>query len=187
MNLSAKAQKPGTSTRFKKGHSGNPKGRPKAQPESMASAYDIIVNRTITLTQNGVAREATLEEGLILKTYHAAVGGNRSAIREILKMIEAWNKALLAKHDSSPRVTQRIHFDDPENAYEALQLLDIAIKDPQWLDHANETRLMLQPWAMQLALKRLGKTKLSSNTITLLRNRTRDPGTLAVLEGKNHD
>ena len=47
------------SGRFRKGQSGNPAGRPKARRPHV-SAFDIIFDKRLTVTQNGVERELTL-------------------------------------------------------------------------------------------------------------------------------
>ena len=50
--------RPPTATRFRKGQSGNPKGRPKKSrpPTKSGSAFDVIVDKTLTVTQGGVER-----------------------------------------------------------------------------------------------------------------------------------
>ena len=73
--------------RFEKGRSGNPSGRPKARRPDV-SAFDIIFDKTLTATQNGVERELSIDEALELQTYQAALKGNRMAVRSVLKMIE---------------------------------------------------------------------------------------------------
>ena len=51
--------------RFVKGQSGNPRGRPKARRPHV-SAFGIIFDKTLTVTQNGVERELTIDEALQL-------------------------------------------------------------------------------------------------------------------------
>jgi hypothetical protein len=73
--------------RFQKGQSGNPAGRPKKRRPHV-SAFDVIFDKTLTVTQNGVERELTVDEALQLQTYQAALKGSKMAVRAILKMIE---------------------------------------------------------------------------------------------------
>src|SRR3954465_6086543 len=83
------------SGRFEKGQSGNPAGRPKARRPHI-SAFDIIFDKTLTVTQNGVERELTIDEALQLQTYQAALKGSKMAVRAVLKMIEKRELALRA-------------------------------------------------------------------------------------------
>ena len=83
----------GASTRFRKGQSGNPAGRPKARRPHI-SAFDIIFDKTLTVTQNGVVRDLTVDEALQIQTYQAALKGSRMAVRAVLKMIEKREVAL---------------------------------------------------------------------------------------------
>ena len=85
-----------TSSRFRKGQSGNPKGRPRSERATPGSAFDIVIDKTLTVTQGGVPREVTVEEALQHRTYQDAIAGNRSARREVLKMIAAREKYLSA-------------------------------------------------------------------------------------------
>ena len=73
-------------TRFVKGQSGNPGGRPKVRRPHV-SAFDIIFDKTLTVTLGGAERELSVDEALQLQTYQAALKGSRMAIRKVLKMI----------------------------------------------------------------------------------------------------
>ena len=75
------------SGRFQKGQSGNPAGRPKARRPHI-SAFDVIFDKKLTVSQNGIERELTIDEALQLQTYQAALKGSKMAVRAVLKMIE---------------------------------------------------------------------------------------------------
>ena len=88
---------PPRACRFKKGQSGNPTGRPKRKPGAESpSAFDIIVDKTLTVIRNGAPCELTVAEALQHKTYQDALAGNRPARRAILKMVAKREKALQA-------------------------------------------------------------------------------------------
>ena len=83
--------------RFLKGRSGNPKGRPRKQiapPDAARSAFEIVFEKRVTVTQAGVDQELSVEEALQLRTYQDALAGNRAARREVLKMIAKREKAM---------------------------------------------------------------------------------------------
>jgi Family of unknown function (DUF5681) len=171
--------RPPKESRFRKGESGNPKGRPKARRGPAPSAFDIVIDRTLTVTQNGKAREVPIEEALQRRTYQDAFGGNRAARREVLRMIAKREKWLAAKAPKHRPVEVRIEPADPHNAHEALILLGIAAPDPV-LGGSNDQpqRLLLRPWAVQAALSRSGRRRLSARDIAEIKRCTRDADTL---------
>jgi Family of unknown function (DUF5681) len=164
--------RPPEAGRFPKGTSGNPKGRPKSRRASSVSAFDIIMDRTLTVTQGGKPREVTVEEALQHRTYQEAINGNRAAQREVLKMITKREKWLAAKRPV-PRFNFLMEPEDPDNANEALLLLGIAERDTRWYQD-----LLLQPWAVQAALSRPGRRRLSANDVSEIKRCTRDAETL---------
>ena len=89
------------SGRFEKGRTGNPNGRPRKVRPAEASAFQILVDRTLTVTQNGVPREMTVDEALQQRTLEAAIAGSRMAERTILKMITKREKARAAMFGGS--------------------------------------------------------------------------------------
>lgn len=143
--------------RFKTGKSGNPKGRPKKAVEARGSAFDVVIDRTLTISRNGQAREVTMEEALQHRTYQDAIAGKRMAQREVLKWIrkrEAW----IAKHCAPPnRPIEMKQSPDPENALDALVILGIATRDDDTSKYGPNDpyrRALLEPWAVQVALDR---------------------------------
>lgn len=167
-------------TRFAKGQSGNPKGRPRRARDPRVSAFDVIMDKTLTVTQGGRTRELTLEEALQHKTYEEALAGNRSARREVLKMIAKREKSLAATqpHRDSP-IEVLVEHGDPQNAEEALLILGVAALDASWSDHSQDKRrLLLEPWAVEAALRRRRSRPLESKEVSEIRRCTRDPDTI---------
>jgi hypothetical protein len=181
VRLMTRKPEPPKHSRFQKGQSGNPKGRPrKTQPSGSASAFDVIVDKMLTITRNGVPREVGIEEALQHRTYRDAIGGNRSARREVLKMIAKREQAL-AKLAPPPAYTiTRAQEEDPDNANAALLILGIACRDPtDYGPRDTFERLLLEPWAVQAALsRRRGGSKLDKKDIEDIRRCTRDRGSL---------
>ena len=162
---------PPVASRFPKGRSGNPKGRPKAEKKtSTGSAFDIVIDRTLTVTQSGTSREVPIEEALQHRTYQDAIAGSRPARREVLKMIAKRERYLAAQHGEKRafrQVEDRIEPHDPENADAALLLLGIATRDPRTEAPALDGQhLRLEPWAVQAALRRRrGGQRLSEKEV----------------------
>jgi hypothetical protein len=107
-----------------------------------------------------------MEEALQRRTLQDALVGKAMAMREVAKWIiqrEAW----LAKR--APKAPQkRLQFltsPDPDNADAALVLLGIAAPDPAragW--NTDRPDLLLEPWAVQAALRRRrGRQRLTED------------------------
>ena len=166
---------------FRKGRSGNPGGRPTASRAPQASAFDVVVEKTLSVAHHGGTREITMEEALQQRTYRDALAGKRMAQREVLKWImkrEAW----LAKHapHASRSTTTRHISPDPDNADAALLLLGIAAANPARAEFGEDrAQLLLEPWAAQAALRRRrGGQRLTDDERGWIRRRTRDPDSL---------
>ncbi len=148
----------GGATRYSPGRSGNLAGRPKARRPHI-SAFDVIFDQTLTVTQGGKPRELTIDEALELQTYQAALGGSKLAIRKVLKMIEKREAALAKRSSAGGYIPPTLEFHhDADNANEAMRILDIIERDPAWGD-ANP-REKVTHWAGQAALSRSGSREL---------------------------
>ena len=164
--------------RFEKGNTGNPNGRPRKVKPIEASAFEVVLHKTLTVVKNGVSREITAEEALHHRTYEAAIAGSRMAQRAILRMIAKREKARAVKFDG-PRVkaTTRIEPEDPKNADRALLILDIASRKEPGAGWKNERDyLLLESWAVRAALaRRRGGQRLDEKEINEVRRCTREP------------
>src|SRR5258705_12444897 len=145
------------------------------------SAFEVLVEKTLTVTDHLGTREITMEEALQQRTYQDALAGKRMAMREVVRWIikrEAW----LAKHMPEafwPEVTSRIS-PDPDNADAALLLLGIAAPNPARAEFGEDrAQLLLEPWAAQAALRRRrGGQRLTDRERDEIRRCTRDPDRL---------
>jgi hypothetical protein len=151
------------SGRFQKGQSGNPAGRPKKRRPHV-SAFDVIFDKTLTVAQNGVERELTVDEALQLQTYQAALKGSKMAVRAVLKMIEKREAALAARapRPEPQKGSSCVLIYDSDSADEAMKLLGIAsLEEPPEGMGWGHRRLKLETWAAQAAISRAGRKPLS--------------------------
>lgn len=165
---------------FPKGRTGNPKGRPSSSRTSKASVFEVLVEKTLTVNGPGGVREISVEEALQQRTYQDALAGKRMAMREVVKWIikrEAW----LEKNTSKPpQAARHSTAHDPANADAALLLLRIAAHNPARAGLGNDrAQLLLEPWAVQAALRRRrGGQRLSDKERGEVRRCTSDPNSL---------
>jgi hypothetical protein len=134
----------------------------------------------LTVTQNGVERELTIDEALQLQTYQAALKGSKLAIRAVLKMIEKRETALAKNAPASHQPIKRLIEHDTRNADEAMLLLGITVRDPSWTDGECQygVRMKLANWAAQAGISRPGRRKLSQKQVDSVKWDTLDPDKL---------
>ena len=163
----------GGDTRFQRGQSGNPGGRPKARRPHV-SAFDIVFDQTLTVTQGSATRELSIEEALELQTYQAALGGSRMAIRKVLKMIEKREAALMKSKGISGLAPVRVvHHHDADNANEAMRILGIMQHDPNWGEEHPRPKLLT--WVTQAGLSRSGAKRLTQKDAASIKMFTMHP------------
>jgi hypothetical protein len=164
------------SGRWTKGQSGNPSGRPRKRRPHI-SAFDIIFDKSLRVSQNGVERELTVDEALQLKTYQAALKGSKMAVRAVLKMIEKREAALAKSAPSDHQGGIQLRWEgDPRNADEAMLLLGITVPDPDWTGECEYgVRMKLAIWAAQAGISRPGRRKLDSKAVENIKRDVVDP------------
>jgi Family of unknown function (DUF5681) len=75
-----------TATRFKRGQSGNPKGRPR-KPKPPPSSPFAILDELLTVQEPESVSELPLEDAMLIKTYQRAITGSPRTWKKIVKMI----------------------------------------------------------------------------------------------------
>ena len=77
--------KPPRHSRFRKGQSGNPRGRPKGS-QSAARLVRSILNEKIVIRENGKRRAITRREAMLKQLANKGVMGDLRSIREVLNL-----------------------------------------------------------------------------------------------------
>ena len=176
MSNNRKGGHPPVASRFRKGQSGNKNGRPKKRRAEEPSAFDIIINRTLTVEQHGEQHELPLDEALDHKTFEAAMAGDNKACREVLKWIVRREEYVNKKRKIPEWPGFRFEHHDPTNNFEAMKLLGIAAHCPERtaVTDGKINYLLIEPWAAQAALNRRSLRYIRSDFCDLICAWTRD-------------
>lgn len=146
--------KPPSASRFRKGQSGNPRGRPKNRSREIP--YDAVLGQMVTIREEGRERRVTAAEAFLLQLTQKGLAGDSAAARSSLEAIEA---ARAARHDEGPEISTIICKAVSNGADAILDKLDLArLKYPT---DEKRVRWGINPWIVELALARLGERKLS--------------------------
>lgn len=91
--------KPPRSTRFAKGTSGNPRGRPRGLKRTLP--HDHVLGQMVTVREEGVKKRVTAAEAFLLYLLRQGLAGDTRAARDALAAIEnATGKRTIEDHIS---------------------------------------------------------------------------------------
>jgi len=79
--------KPPTASRFRKGRTGNPRGKRQGEG-NMISAFKRIVSKRVKINDGEKVRTITLAEAVILKNYNAALQKDPFAMSNVFRLVE---------------------------------------------------------------------------------------------------
>ncbi len=160
-------RKPPRTTRFAKGQSGYPAGRPRGRHRE--APYEAVLGRMVTIREGGVERDVKADEAFLLQHTKRALEGDGAATRTTLAVIEYAKERLSKDHGFIRTITRVIV--DPGSVTYALMPLRMAKK----LDPYRETaRMALEPWLVEAALARLDRRLSPADQRTIVKA-TRTP------------
>jgi hypothetical protein len=106
--------KPPKRTRFQKGRSGNPKGRPPRKPD-VHSELTKVLREKVTVTIDGQPAKVTVQQALLLRLRHQALRGELWAEKLAQKVIGALPESG-SEHDVDMRAVQASFFPRSDKA-----------------------------------------------------------------------
>ncbi len=161
--------KPPTATRFKKGRSGNPNGRPKNRHKSVP--YDSVLGQMVTIREDGRERRVTAAEAFLLQLTQKGLAGDSAAARDSLDAIE---NARSERGDDWQHIDAIVISAVSSGADAILETLGLAkMKYPA---DKKRVRWEMNPWIVEAALERLGERRLTIEEQQEVWSATRTPG-----------
>lgn len=164
--------KPPSVTRFRKGQSGNPRGRPRNRTRELP--YDGVLGQMVTIRENGQKRRVTAAEAFLLQLTQKGLAGDSGAARASLEAIEA---ARASRGEEHATVRVIILKSIGSGAISILEKLKLArLKHPS---DQKRVRWEFNPWIVEAALKRMGERQLDREEQREVWRNTRTPEKVA--------
>lgn len=161
-------KRPPAGSRFAKGQSGNPKGRPRGRHRM--APYEAVLGQMVTIRDGVVEKRMSAAEAFMLHLAKRGLEGDGPAGRALMATIEEASGQKVAE-ETLPR-TIVLATVKPGSVNTALEPLRIARKlDP----YRPSARMMLEPWIVEVALERLGDRKLTREEQRIVLAATRTP------------
>lgn len=123
--------RPPVSSRFQKGQSGNPKGRPKQRPRPIGELLINAFDNPVTVTFGG--REQTMDaaKALLINLVHRAIKGDPKSLRKLGTLLD--KSRLLGRTEDPDRPTGAVFLNEEEHA-------ELHAHPDRWLDIVRRAR-----------------------------------------------
>ncbi|MFL6728019.1 MAG: DUF5681 domain-containing protein [Sphingomicrobium sp.] len=145
---------PPKATRFQKGRSGNPKGRPRNRRRDVP--YDTLLGQMVTVREDGRERRVTAAEAFILQLTKKGLEGDNASARAGLAAIEK-ARASRVGHGSNFEIIRVIL-----RAFGSCSVAqDYGLGVKIHAGSKDKVRFMLKPWIVEAALARMVDRRLT--------------------------
>jgi hypothetical protein len=160
--------RPPTGSRFRKGQSGNPRGRPRNRRRDIP--YDHVLGQMVTVRDDRGERRVTAAEAFLLQLTKKGLQGDSAAARASLAAIEEAR----AKRPSDARRISGIVCKgvSPGSVGCSLDALGMAVKLRKYTEQAE---YRLKPWIVEAALGRIERRRLSEDEQRRVVDSTQNP------------
>jgi hypothetical protein len=145
---------PPHSTRFRKGVSGNPKGRPKVRRKELP--HDHVLGQMVTIREDGREKRITAAEAFLLHLTKKGLEGDQAAARASLAAMETARPG--RRDEADPNIMIVWKTVSPGSVGCSLDALGMAVKLRKYTDNAE---YRLKGWLVEAALKRLVSRQLT--------------------------
>lgn len=160
--------KPPRSSRYQKGRSGNPRGRPRGRKSTIP--YDHVLGQMVTVREDGRERRITAAEAFLLHLTRKGLAGDSAAARSSLAAIET---ARGKRSSPETRLTVIIVAFIGMGIEGPLENLGLGVlHHPYDKDRAT---WKINPWIVEAALARLGDRRLTTEEQAEVYRVTRTP------------